>query len=525
MKQLLFFSVLFIISTNLNSQGWGQTQKIVAQDRHSEQEFAWSVAIQGNIAAIGARSDNEAAGAGGAVYMYQKDGSNNWIFTQKLMSLDARQFDRFGYSVAIDGNYMVIGARSQSYDENNANLVNTAGAAYIFEKDSNGNWSQVQKIVAPDRATSDVFGESVAISGDYAIVMAPLEDEDENGQNTLNAAGSGYVFERDSNGTWDFVQKLVISNRGEADTIGRDGSVSIDGNTIVIGVQLEDEDENNTNTVENTGAVFIFERDGSGVWNETQIIVASTRFIGDTFGSDVALDGDYMVVGSRLKDDPATDSGSAYVFQKIGGSWQEMQKLSPSNLDFDYRFGKTVYIEGNRLVVGAFNEELNGFSFAGAAYVYEKDSNDVWNQVARIGALDAEASDYFSYDIAISGDFVIVGAYREDEDENGQNPLSSSGSAYIFNANEPNTLSVLENEMNTTIRAYPNPVENILNLDFNKYSEIVNVRVIDMLGQEVIRKTYNNTRTIQLEFTPAKGLYIVEVLTGNQVQTIKVVRH
>ena len=66
MKQLLFFSVLFIISTNLNSQGWGQTQKIVAQDRHSEQEFACSVAIQGSIAAIGARSDNEAAGAAGA---------------------------------------------------------------------------------------------------------------------------------------------------------------------------------------------------------------------------------------------------------------------------------------------------------------------------------------------------------------------------------------------------------------------------------------------------------------------------
>jgi hypothetical protein len=343
-----------------------------------------------------------------------------------------------------------------------------------------------------------------------------------NEQNTLNAAGSGYVFKRDGNGDWGFMQKLVITNRDEGDTIGRDGSVSIDGTTIVIGVPWEDEDENNANHISSSGSVFVFELDGSDTWVQTQKIVASARLEGYTFGNDVEIDGNFMVVGSS--GNVNSDSGTVYVLKKTDGIWQEIQQLVPSNSGYSYNFGKTVVIEGDRLVIGAYTEELNSFGFAGAAYVFENDGNDSWNQVARIGALDAGTSDYFSFGIAISGDFIIGGAYREDEDANGENSISRAGSAYIFDVNEPNTipntLSVVENTFGSVIKAYPNPTKNVLHLDLGNYFDEIAVTIHNVVGQQVFSKNYSNTNTIQLEIDQVKGLYLVEVKIDNGATSV-----
>lgn len=526
MKQILLLILSFIFIHHVNAQGWGQTQKIVASDRGSEAEFGFATAMHGDYALIGARLDHSPALYAGAVYVYKNDGSGNWAEIQKLVAPDQFSNDFFGFSVAIDANTLIVGARNQDRDSPGSTYIEAAGAAYFFEKNGADTWSFVQKIVAPDRADSDVFGESVAISGDYAVVMAPLEDEDENDQNTLNAAGSAYVFERDINGNWGFAQKLVLSERDEADTIGRESSVSIDGNTIAIGAPLDDEEENGMNTINNAGAVYVFERNGSGVWNETQKIIAPARFESDIFGSDVAIDGNYMVIGSALKDIGNSDSGSAYVFKKNGGIWQEQQQLVSSNSGFDYRFGKTVDIDDNRLVVGAFNEEVSGNSFAGAAYVFERDGSDFWNLEARIGALDADVSDNFSLGIAISGDYVIGGAYREDEDENGGNSLSRAGSAYVFNANEPNTLSVVENNFESSIKAYPNPVKEIFNIDLGQYYSKVDITISNILGQQMFFQNYQNIKSIELPFNMQKGMYLVEVeIENTRASVLKIVKH
>jgi len=525
MKQLLLLGVLSFFTFSTYAQGWGQTQKIVAVDRHVGQEYGWSVAIQGDIAAIGAKSDNEGASDGGAVYMYEKDASDNWVFTQKLINTDVGQFDRFGQSVAIDGNYMIVGARGQDYDENGNNFENGEGAAYIFEKDGIGNWNQIQKLVASDRGATfqAVFGETVAISGNYAVVNKPTAS----GELGITA-GVCYIFERDTNGVWNEVQKIINSHRNNDDRFG-DFSISISGNLIAIGARRQDYDASGQNEIINAGAVYIFERDTNGVWNETQKIVASSRLEGYTFGNAVEIDGNFMVVGSS--GNVNSDAGTAYVFKKIAGTWQEIQQLVPSNIGSSYNFGKTVAIEGDRLVVGAFTEVLSSFSSAGAAYVFEKDTNDSWNQVARIGALDADVQDNFSFGIGISGDFIIGGAYREDEDENGENSISQAGSTYVFNVNEPNTipntLSVVEHNFSSVIKAYPNPIENILHLDFENYVDEIKVTIHNVLGQHVFSENYNNRNSIQLELNnQSKGIYIVEVKVGEQLTSVlKVVKH
>jgi len=113
--------------------------------------------------------------------------SQTWSETQKLVSTDRAAFDSFGISVSIDGNYAIVGAFQEDEDESGGNTINNSGTAYIFEKNLSGNWFQSQKIVASDRSLSDSFGISVAINGDYLIVGARYEDEDETGSIRSNA--------------------------------------------------------------------------------------------------------------------------------------------------------------------------------------------------------------------------------------------------------------------------------------------------------------------------------------------------
>src|SRR5690606_37401816 len=151
--------------------------------------------------------------AGSAYIFINKAGT--WTEVQKIVASDRGYNDRFGRSVAISGGYAIVGAVNENEDVTGGNTLNSAGSAYIFKKNA-GTWSQVQKIVATDRWPYNQFGWSVAISGDYAIVGARLEDFDTLGGNFLTNAGSAYIFQNNS-GTWSQVQKIVASDRGVDD--------------------------------------------------------------------------------------------------------------------------------------------------------------------------------------------------------------------------------------------------------------------------------------------------------------------
>jgi len=511
MKQLLFLTYLVLFSVTINAQGWGQVQKIVAGDRHVEQEFGCAVSIQGNIAAIGARSDNESVSDGGAVYIYEKDASDNWVFTQKLANSDPRQFDRFGQSVAIDGNYMIVGAKGQDYDENNVNFENGAGAAYIFEKDNSGTWNQIQKLVASDRGASfqPIFGETVAISGDYIVVNAPTEDTGLEGDPEVNAAGASYIFERDDNGVWQEVQKIVSSDRDIGERWG-DLAIDILGDIIVVGSYLESLDASGENEVIHAGACYIFERDTNGTWNEIQKIVASDREQSEIFGRSVAIDGDFIIVGAPqeyLQGSKGAEYGAVYA-------------------------GNSIDIYQDRLIVGANLMPIGPTVGGGAAFVFENDGTNVWSQTAIMYDQQVNSNDRFGEAVAIHGDFAMVGALKEDEDENGVNTISQAGSVYVFDFKEPNTLeplntlSLINTSLSSGVKAYPNPTENILNIDLGNFQDKVTITLTNMLGQQVLIKNYTNIETVQLDFQEkTKGMYVLEVNNGERLQSvIKIVK-
>ena len=154
--------------------------------------------------------------------------AQSWLEKQKIVASDRAVGDYTGISVSISGDYAVVGAYSEDEDVNGGNTLNSSGAAYIYERNVAGNWIEVQKLVASDRAATDYFGYSVSISGDYLVVGAYGEDEDVNGNNARVYSGSAYVFERNASGNWIQKQKIVASDRGIQDQFGDAFSPSVE---------------------------------------------------------------------------------------------------------------------------------------------------------------------------------------------------------------------------------------------------------------------------------------------------------
>ena len=244
--------------------------------------------------------------------------NNDLIVETKLLASDGNASDNFGNSVAISGNYAIVGAYfDDSYK----------GSAYIFERDGDGNWTETKKLLASDGASEDYFGNSVAISGNYAIVGA--DGNDDNG----GTSGSAYIFERDNNGNWNQKTKLLASDGASNDRFGR--PVAISGNYVIVGA---DGDDDNGGT---SGSAYIFERDNNGNWNQKTKLLASDGASNDYFGNSVAISGNYAIVGAYYNDDKGTDSGAAYIFERDNnGIWSQKTKLLASDGASSDYFGR-----------------------------------------------------------------------------------------------------------------------------------------------------------------------------------------
>lgn len=439
---LTFLFISFLTSIGAQGQSWSQTAKMVMDYRASADQLGWSVTVSGDYAIAGVPYDDEDASESnylvnaGSAGIFKKT-ADGWVLVQKLAASDRHAYDNFGYAVAISGDYAVVGAWEQDFNLVDADSLAKAGAAYIF-KNTAGTWSQVQKIVPSDREADDYFGWSIAMDGDYILVGAYREDEDAAGSNTISEAGSAYLFKNNS-GTWSEVQKLVSSDRANTDFFGR--SVAISGDYAIVGADQEDEDASGGNTAGTAGSAYIF-KNTAGTWSQVQKIVNSDRAGGDLFGWSVSISGDYAIIGAYREDQDTSgantlaNAGSAYIFKNNSGTWNEQIKLVPSDrLNNDW-FGYTVGISGNYAIIGAYKEDedtsgSNTLGEAGSAYVF-KLNGSTWSQAQKIVPDVRAAYDHFARSVAISGGHSICGAYSHSLDSNGGNSLGSAGGAYMF---------------------------------------------------------------------------------------------
>ncbi len=514
MKHLLLPLLTFCF-LNLNAQSWNQHQKIVPDDREVNDEFGNAVAISGDYAIIGAmREDDDGNGQNdapdaGSAYIFKRTGGI-WTQEAKLVAADRESFDFFGHAVAISGSYAIVGAHQEKGSPEIAN----AGAAYIYERNGNGLWAQINKLEAPVRKANDYFGFSVGISGDFAIVGAYFEDEDENETNEILSAGAAYVFKRNNSlNTWEFYQKIVASDRSVDDRFGM--SAAISGDHIVIGAEFDDVDGSN-GLQTNAGSAYVFTLD-QDVWTEEAHLKASDYGSSEHFGWSVAVSGDYAIVGAYQNDTDETgqnsspDAGAAYIFERGGGLWPQVKKAVASDrANIDY-YGYSVAIDGDQALVGAYRQNFAGsgstmYSDAGAAYLLTRDINGEWFETQKINHGDRATLDQFGYTVGIDGSDIIVGALTEDEDENLDNPLPEAGSVYFFKEETNSTEEIVRQ----TFKVYPNPVTNAIHLEFDNPTNCI-LTIYNAQGQMVDQSKLSDLVSVVDVSTLVPGIYMLMI--------------
>ncbi|MBX3277331.1 MAG: FG-GAP repeat protein, partial [Acidobacteria bacterium] len=395
-----------------------EVKKLIASDGAAGDRFGFSVSISGDTVVVGAPLVDSFRGA---AYIYERNKgamgpeADNWGEVKKLTASDGAANDRFGNSVGISGDTVVVGAIGDDFG---------SGAAYIYERNKGvmgpeaDNWGEVKKLMGSGEASFDRFGHSVSISGDTVVVGAYFDD---------SLRGAAYIYERNKGGAdnWGEVKKLSASDGAASEFFG--WSVSISADTVVVGAYGDDSVK---------GSAHIYERNKGGTdnWGEVKKLTASDGEVGDQFGYSVSISVDTVLVGA-IGDDSVR--GAAYIYERNKGgadNWGEVKKLTASDGAANDQFGHSVSISGDMVVVGAPIDD----SFRGAAYIYERNKGamgpeaDNWGEVKKLTASDGASGDRFGYSVGISGDTVVVGAYGDD---------SFRGSAYIFACEDvaPNT--------------------------------------------------------------------------------------
>ncbi len=308
--------------------------------------------------------------------------------------------DRFGLSISLNGDYLFVGAPGDDQFGTNA------GAVYIFKNDT-GTWTLVDKIVSTDISAGDYFGYTLASAGDYLFVGTPI---------TNGYQGAVYVF-RDSANIWVQERKLIANDGQANDYFGY--SLSADNDIVVIGAYGNDEYGTDA------GAVYIFENI-NGHWTQTQKVSAQIAQESGYFGYSVATDGNFIVVGAPNYSENNLQSGEIYIFER-DTNWLLSSVLMAEDAANGDSFGYSVDISDSVIIVGAPYKSSGKYALDGAAYVFERDTENLWLQKAKFTAANAETYKFFGYAVSIYASNIIVGA----KGNISFNP-HTKGNAYIF---------------------------------------------------------------------------------------------
>jgi hypothetical protein len=329
---------------------WQQEAYLKASNIGAHDQFGRSVALSGDNLAVGAWGEDSAAqGVGGtqaddgatdsgAVYLFRRTGAA-WQQEAYFKASNTGAYDYFGWSVELSGDTLAVGAWFEDSaapavgGDQDDNGAPDSGAVYVFRRTGTA-WQQEAYLKASNIGASDMFGVSVALSGDTLAVGAYLEDSAAQGvggnqeDNSVPDSGAVYVFCRTGT-AWQQEAYLKASNTGAGDQFGV--GVALSGDTLAVGARVEDSaaqgvggDQANNGAID-SGAVYLFHRTGK-TWQQEAYLKASNTGAGDQFGHSVALSSDTLAVVAYLEDsavqsvdgkqadDGATDSGAVYIF-------------------------------------------------------------------------------------------------------------------------------------------------------------------------------------------------------------------
>lgn len=382
-----------------------------ASDAETKDEYGRSVSIHDTTAVVGAPFEDAGGEDSGAVYVYERDNDTEWVEVAKLTASDAAAKDRFGYSVHVSGDIIIVGARSDD------DMGTNSGSVYVFRK-TGGVWTELKKLNDPTGKAKDQFGHSVAMDGETVVVGARLDD----GKGTNS--GSAFVFERNLGGAdnFGFVKRIKASDAAKGDQFG--AAVSITENVIMVGAYKSDSD---TSAARDVGAAYVYGRDvgGTGNWGEVQKLAGSGQ-ANDWFGYSVAITETHAVVGKPIRNNRQRIGTASIRGKDTGGvdTWGEIKSVSAPNSSPADQFGIAVGMVDDNVLVGARGDD-NAGNGTGAAYHFQQDFGGP-NSYDLLATYSGERNgDALGSTVAVSDDMFLIGAPKRDNDG------ARSGSAYF----------------------------------------------------------------------------------------------
>jgi hypothetical protein len=405
---------------------WQQIKKLIGSDFSSNDYFGHSVSISGNYAAVSAWYDDEMGSDAGAVYIFSinEGGTNNWGEIKKITAFDGNDYDQFGSSVDINGEYLIVGANGDKYSGYDY------GSAYIYKKDEGGtdNWGYVQKLWSSDPGDNDNFGWAVAICSDYAIVGAKFDDD--NGSN----AGTADIYKRTEGGTdnWGHIKKLNPASTEAGDEFGF--SVDINNDFAAAGAYKHTIPSGS----DGEGVSYVFARDEGGAdnWGETNMLQDPNPGIDDYFGYSVNLDENYLLIGAEQDEINGTRCGAAHLFHHDGSTWTYVDSLLAGDGASYDRFGGAVSINNGYATISSRYDDDNGTS-SGSAYIFGQ-------PVPEITAHPASQNEICSgtvINVSVDGNY--IDEYQWQESNNGGATFINLSNNTTYSGVQTNTLSLL----------------------------------------------------------------------------------
>ncbi len=382
------FSVLILIAliaVPAPARAQSPQQKLDPADNQGSDWLGWSVALWGDAALLGAPFHHSAAGQG-SVHVYERT-STGWIDSQELVSTDPEGGHRFGMNLALYGTTALV---ADPWDDD---LGAFSGSVRVFERRS-GAWVSAQKLLASNGKASDQFGSSVALDQRLAVVTG---------------GRSAYVFERTASG---WVESARLTGAGQDMPFG---SVAVSETTILLGTPWSDA------PLFQSGRVYCFER-RSGVWVQTQVLVPSDPGLQGHFGASLAIFGDRALIGAPWRQLP-TGEGAVYVYERGPSGWVQTAQLVDASGHYDDRFGESVALWEERVLIGAPYADL-GRDTTGAAFLFERKQSG-WKGIRELHARDAEHNERFGCDVALYGSTAVLGDFADME------PAFFSGAGYV----------------------------------------------------------------------------------------------
>ena len=380
-----------------------ETDLVTAGDAVLTDSFGGGLDLDGQRLIAGKPRFVSAAYDDDSAYVFDR-GLGGWNQTAKLTPQMTASAQDFGAAVAVRGDTAVIG------DPGGTGQAFFSGRAHVFELGP-GGWTEMATLAASDGGFSERFGASVALDASQtrAVVGAFFDD----------GRGAAYVFEG-SGSSWTQVAKLQ-ADLG-ASGVNFANSVAIDGDRILIGDWVA------TDKGFDAGAAYVFDRQPNGQWMQTAKLLASDGAPGDNFGIDVSVEGGRALVGACGDD---LQRGSAYVFELVGSSWIEMDKVVASDGAPGDLYGISARLSGDRAILGARSKSNN----TGAAYLVERLPGGSWIETAPLTTAGVAAGWTFGEKVALSGDVAAVGAPGD-----GVTGAPHAGSVHVYKASPGGSL-------------------------------------------------------------------------------------